>query len=65
MVSQARQSELLFSGSDWNFAKLSRVYDEIEALGLEELGLDIYPVQMEVAYPDTLVGTDSQAGNRA
>ncbi|TIV15529.1 MAG: SpoVR family protein, partial [Mesorhizobium sp.] len=48
MVSQARKSELLFSGSDWNFAKLSRVYDEIEALGTEDLGLDIYPVQMEV-----------------
>ncbi|WP_246687154.1 SpoVR family protein, partial [Mesorhizobium sp. M3A.F.Ca.ET.201.01.1.1] len=44
MVGHARKSELLFSGSDWDFAKLSRAYEEIEAIGTEELRLDIYPV---------------------
>ena len=62
MVSQARKSELLFSGSDWNFAKLSRVYDEIEALGLEELGLDIYPVQMEVISSEQMLDAYSSVG---
>jgi len=62
MVSQARNSELLFSGSDWNFAKLARVYDEIEALGLEELGLDIYPVQMEVISSEQMLDAYSSVG---
>ena len=62
MVSQARKSELLFSGSDWNFAKLSRVYDEIEALGTEELGLDIYPVQMEVISSEQMLDAYSSVG---
>ncbi|ANN62036.1 SpoVR family protein (plasmid) [Mesorhizobium loti NZP2037] len=62
MVSQACTSELLFSGSDWNFAKLSRVYEEIEALGLEELGLDIYPVQMEVISSEQMLDAYSSLG---
>ena len=62
MVSQARKSELLFSGSDWNFAKLSRVYDEIEALGTAELGLDIYPVQMEVISSEQMLDAYSSVG---
>ncbi|TGV95463.1 SpoVR family protein, partial [Mesorhizobium sp. M2D.F.Ca.ET.145.01.1.1] len=48
MATQAANSELLFSGSDWDFTKLSRVYDAIEAIAVEELHLDIYPVQMEI-----------------
>lgn len=62
MVSQARNSELLFSGSDWNFAKLARVYDEIEALAFEELGLDIYPVQMEVISSEQMLDAYSSVG---
>ncbi|TPI09367.1 SpoVR family protein [Mesorhizobium sp. B4-1-3] len=62
MVSQARKSELLFSGSDWDFKKLSQVYDEIEAVGREELGLDIYPVQMEVISSEQMLDAYSSVG---
>ncbi|WP_296746343.1 SpoVR family protein [Mesorhizobium sp.] len=62
MVGRASKSGLLFSGSDWDFAKLSRVYDEIEAIGIEELHLDVYPVQMEVISSQQMLDAYSSVG---
>ncbi|MBZ9796427.1 SpoVR family protein [Mesorhizobium sp. ES1-4] len=62
MTAQAQKSELLFSGADWDFKKLSRVYDEIEAIGVEELRLDIYPVQMEVISSEQMLDAYSSVG---
>ncbi|TPK73661.1 SpoVR family protein [Mesorhizobium sp. B2-4-17] len=62
MGTPARKSELLFSGADWDFKKLSRVYDEIEALGMEELRLDVYPVQMEVISSEQMLDAYSSVG---
>ncbi|PBB84353.1 MULTISPECIES: SpoVR family protein [unclassified Mesorhizobium] len=58
----APSSGLLFSGSDWNFQTLSRAYDAIEALGIEELGLDIYPVQMEIISSEQMLDAYSSTG---
>ena len=41
-------SGLLFQGSDWNFTTLSRAYDAIEQVALEEMGLSVYPNQLEI-----------------
>ena len=38
----------LFSGPNWDYAGLRRVYDAVERIALEDLGLDVYPVQIEV-----------------
>ncbi|TPN31220.1 SpoVR family protein [Mesorhizobium sp. B2-3-3] len=62
MGTPARKSELLFSGANWDFKKLSRVYDEIEALGMEELRLDVYPVQMEVISSEQMLDAYSSVG---
>ncbi|TRC98035.1 SpoVR family protein [Mesorhizobium sp. WSM4303] len=62
MDRQAGASRLLFSGSDWDFKKLSRVYDEIEAIGVEELHLDIYPVQMEIISSEQMLDAYSSVG---
>ena len=40
MARQAIKGGLLFSGSDWDFKTLSRTYDAIEAIAVEELHLD-------------------------
>ena len=48
MARQASKSGLLFSDADWDFKTLSRVHEAIEALAIEELHLDVYPVQMEI-----------------
>ncbi len=41
-------SELLYTGTDWNFPILRRTYDAIERIGCEELGLEVYPNRIEV-----------------
>ncbi len=38
----------LFSGPNWDYTGLRRVYDAVERIALDELGLDVYPVQVEV-----------------
>src|SRR6201989_1175887 len=41
-------SKLLFDGADWDFNTLQRVHDACEEIALGELGLDVYPNQIEV-----------------
>ncbi len=41
-------TELIYSGTDWNFPILRRSYDAIERIACEELGLDCYPNRIEV-----------------
>ncbi|WP_214469550.1 SpoVR family protein [Mesorhizobium sp. dw_380] len=62
MASQTGKSGLLFSGSDWDFKKLSRVYDEIEAIAIDQLHLDTYPVQMEVISSEQMLDAYSSVG---
>ncbi|TPK39766.1 MULTISPECIES: SpoVR family protein [unclassified Mesorhizobium] len=62
MAGQANKSGLLFSGSDWDFKKLSRVYEEIEAIAVDQLHLDTYPVQMEVISSEQMLDAYSSVG---
>ncbi|MBV9990615.1 MAG: SpoVR family protein [Alphaproteobacteria bacterium] len=41
-------SGLLFTGSEWDFPTLDRAYAAIEKIALEDLGLDVYPNQIEI-----------------
>ncbi|SOC34800.1 spore cortex formation protein SpoVR/YcgB (stage V sporulation) [Rhizobium subbaraonis] len=54
--------KLLFDGSDWNFATLSRTYDAIEEIALGELKLDIYPNQMEIISSEQMLDAYSSVG---
>src|SRR6185437_8669876 len=38
----------LFDGPNWDFATLQRVHAAVEEIALGELGLDVYPNQIEV-----------------
>jgi stage V sporulation protein R len=62
MPKHAPATRLLFSGSDWNFRTLSHAYDVIETVAKEELGLDIYPVQMEVISSEQMLDAYSSIG---
>ena len=62
MARQASKSSLLFSGSDWDFKTLSRAYDAIEAIAVEELHLDTYPVQMEIISSQQMLDAYSSVG---
>ncbi|MER8826598.1 SpoVR family protein [Mesorhizobium sp. M0938] len=60
--SQTSKSGLLFSGSDWDFKTLSRAYETIEAIAIEELHLDVYPVQMEIISSQQMLDAYSSVG---
>jgi len=44
----SKKADRLFEGADWNFATLQRVHDACEEIARNELGLDVYPNQIEV-----------------
>lgn len=56
------RSGLLFEGSEWNFETLSRTYDAIEEVALEDLGLDVYPNQMEIISSEQMLDAYSSVG---
>jgi stage V sporulation protein R len=58
----AGKSGLLFPGSDWDFATLSRAHDAIAEIATEELGLDVYPVQMEIISSEQMLDAYSSIG---
>jgi stage V sporulation protein R len=41
-------SNLLYTGSEWDFDALDRVYKSIEDVALNDLKLDVYPNQIEI-----------------
>ncbi len=55
-------SGLLFSGSDWDFATLSRAHDAIEQVALEDLGLDVYPSQLEIITSEQMLDAYASIG---
>jgi len=55
-------SSLLFDGSEWNFTTLSRVYDAIEEIGVGEMGLDVYPNQIEIISSEQMLDAYSSVG---
>ncbi|TKB49088.1 MAG: SpoVR family protein, partial [Mesorhizobium sp.] len=62
MARQASKSGLLFSEPDWDFKTLSRVHEAIEAIAIEELHLDVYPVQMEIISSQQMLDAYSSVG---
>lgn len=54
--------KLLFHSSDWNFSTLSRTYDAIEEIALNDLKLDVYPNQMEIISSEQMLDAYSSVG---
>jgi len=52
----------LFTGPNWDFGSLRRVNDAIERIAFDELGLDIYPVQIEVITSEQMLDAYSSVG---
>ena len=44
----APQARHLFEGADWTFPTMQRVYDAVQDIALEDLGLSVFPNQIEV-----------------
>jgi len=52
----------LFEGPQWDFDKIRRVHDAIEEIALKELGLDIYPNQIEVITSEQMLDAYASVG---
>ena len=52
----------LFESSDWNFDTMQAVYEAIEEIALEDLGLDIYPNQVEIISSEQMLDAYSSIG---
>jgi len=53
---------LLYEGADWEFATLQRIHDACEAVAHQELGLDVYPNQIEVITAEQMLDAYSSGG---
>jgi stage V sporulation protein R len=52
----------LFEGAEWDFDKIRRVHDAIEEIAIKELGLDIYPNQIEVITSEQMLDAYASVG---
>src|SRR5204863_4774149 len=52
----------LYSGPNWDYSGLRRVYDAIERIALDEIGLDVYPVQIEVITSEQMLDAYASVG---
>jgi stage V sporulation protein R len=54
--------QLLFTGADWDFHTLQRICDACEQIAKDELGLDVYPNQIEVITAEQMLDAYSSVG---
>ena len=52
----------LFTGPNWDFGSLRRVYEAIERIAVDDLGLDVYPVQIEVITSEQMLDAYASVG---
>ncbi len=52
----------LYRGADWDFTTLQRVHDACEDIALREMGLEIYPNQIEVITAEQMLDAYSSIG---
>ena len=55
-------TERLFEGADWDFHTLQRITDACEEVALKDLGLDVYPNQIEVITAEQMLDAYSSVG---
>ena len=53
---------MIYEGADWDYDKIKRAYDAIERIALDEMGLDIYPNQIEVISSEQMLDAYSSIG---
>ncbi len=58
----ATTGELLYSGADWTFEAIDRVYAAIDDIARRELQLDLYPTQIEVITSEQMLDAYASIG---
>ncbi|MGY6568969.1 MAG: SpoVR family protein, partial [Salinarimonas sp.] len=52
----------LYEGADWDFETIQRIHDACEEIAIGELGLDVYPNQIEVITAEQMLDAYSSIG---
>ena len=55
-------SKLLFNGPDWDFELIRRVNEACGKIAFDEMGLDIYPTQIEVITSEQMLDAYASTG---
>ena len=55
-------TEPLFTGNDWSYDTIQRIHDAVSEIALGELGLDIYPNQIEVITTEQMLDAYASTG---
>jgi spore cortex formation protein SpoVR/YcgB (stage V sporulation) len=55
-------NRLLYDGAEWNFDLVNRTYEAIHEIGVGEMGLDIYPNQIEVITAEQMLDAYASIG---
>ena len=58
----SRAEAALFEGNDWDFDLLKRIFDAVERVAKEDIGLDTYPNQIEVITAEQMLDAYSSTG---
>jgi len=53
---------LLFEGPEWDFPTMQRAYDAVEKIALQDLGLNVFPNQIEVISAEQMLDAYSSVG---
>ena len=62
MSATPKKDGLLYTEAAWTFEDLQRAYDAIEVIALEDLGLDVYPNQIEIITSEQMLDAYSSHG---
>ena len=57
-----RAERPLFEGADWEFGTIQKVHDACEKIAVGELGLDVYPNQIEIIGTEQMLDAYSSIG---
>jgi len=56
------ENNRLFDGADWDFPMLQRIYDACNAIAVGELGLEVYPSEIDVISAEQMLDAYSSVG---
>jgi len=62
MSTTLRSGRLLYEGADWEFSTIQRCHDAIQEIATGEMGLNVYPNQIEVIGTEQMLDAYSSIG---
>jgi stage V sporulation protein R len=62
MSTTFRSGRLLYEGADWEFSTIQRCHDAIQEIATSEMGLNVYPNQIEVIGTEQMLDAYSSIG---